>query len=81
MLYTEMPHTFILASSATIIHCQIRHKIKMMSVKQGTERKHFTVHNLRWNLSTLLNEAEFNTNWIEKYLAHEQRRYMLSGRI
>jgi predicted kinase len=34
---------------------------------------HFCVHDLRRTASTLLHEAGFNTDWIEKCLAHEQR--------
>lgn len=33
----------------------------------------FSVHDLRRTASTLLHEAGFNTDWIEKSLAHEQR--------
>ncbi|KVE21822.1 tyrosine-type recombinase/integrase [Burkholderia vietnamiensis] len=33
----------------------------------------FTVHDLRRTASTHLHEAGFNTDWIEKCLAHEQR--------
>lgn len=33
----------------------------------------FTVHDLRRTASTLLHEAGYNTDWIEKALAHEQR--------
>lgn len=33
----------------------------------------FTVHDLRRTASTLLHEAGFNTDWIEKCLAHEQK--------
>jgi len=33
----------------------------------------FTVHDLRRTASTLLHEAGYNTDWIEKCLAHEQR--------
>jgi integrase len=33
----------------------------------------FTVHDLRRTGSTLLHEAGFNTDWIEKCLAHEQK--------
>ena len=33
----------------------------------------FTVHDLRRTASTLLHEAGFNSDWIEKCLAHEQR--------
>lgn len=34
----------------------------------------FTVHDLRRSASTLLNEAGFNSDWIEKCLAHEDGR-------
>lgn len=39
----------------------------------GKEFQPFTVHDLRRTASTLLHEAGFNTDWIEKCLAHEQR--------
>jgi len=35
---------------------------------------HFTVHDLRRTGSTLLNEVGFNSDWIEKCLAHEDGR-------
>ncbi len=41
--------------------------------KEGHELPHFCVHDLRRTGSTLLHEAGFNTDWIEKCLAHEQR--------
>ncbi|TVO63487.1 tyrosine-type recombinase/integrase [Denitromonas ohlonensis] len=40
---------------------------------EGHELPHFCVHDLRRTGSTLLHEAGFNTDWIEKCLAHEQR--------
>ena len=39
----------------------------------GIEFEAFTVHDLRRTASTLLHEAGFNTDWIEKQLAHEQK--------
>jgi integrase len=39
----------------------------------GADFAPFTVHDLRRTASTLLHEAGFNTDWIEKCLAHEQR--------
>jgi len=39
----------------------------------GADFDPFTVHDLRRTASTLLHEAGFNTDWIEKCLAHEQR--------
>jgi len=41
--------------------------------KESLELPHFCVHDLRRTASTLLHEAGFNTDWIEKCLAHEQR--------
>lgn len=39
----------------------------------GGDIEHFTVHDLRRTASTILHEEGFNTDWIEKCLAHEQR--------
>ena len=39
----------------------------------GVKMEHFTVHDIRRTGSTLLHEMGFNTDWIEKCLAHEQR--------
>lgn len=35
--------------------------------------ENFTVHDLRRTASTVLHEAGYNSDWIEKCLAHEQR--------
>jgi integrase len=40
----------------------------------GLPLERFTVHDLRRTGSTLLNELGFNRDWIEKSLAHEDRR-------
>jgi integrase len=40
---------------------------------RGEEFESFTVHDLRRTASTLLHEQGFNSDWIEKCLAHEQR--------
>jgi integrase len=40
---------------------------------RGDDFEPFTVHDLRRTGSTLLHEAGFNSDWIEKCLAHEQR--------
>ena len=40
---------------------------------RGEDFDPFTVHDLRHTASTLLHEAGFNSDWIEKCLAHEQR--------
>ena len=41
--------------------------------KDGGDVAHFTVHDLRRTASTILHEEGFNSDWIEKCLAHEQR--------
>lgn len=40
---------------------------------QGEDFEPFTVHDLRRTASTILHEVGFNSDWIEKCLAHEQR--------
>lgn len=42
--------------------------------KEGLPLESFTVHDLRRTGSTLLNELGFNSDWIEKCLAHEDGR-------
>jgi integrase len=42
--------------------------------KKGLPLEPFTVHDLRRTGSTLLNEIGFNSDWIEKCLAHEKGR-------
>lgn len=41
--------------------------------EQGTTIAHFGPHDLRRTFSTLVHEVGFNSDWIEKCLAHEQR--------
>lgn len=41
--------------------------------EQAISLPRFTVHDLRRTASTLLHEAGFNSDWIEKCLSHEQR--------
>jgi integrase len=41
--------------------------------KDGEQLGKFGPHDLRRTASTLLHEAGYNTDWIEKCLAHEQR--------
>jgi integrase len=52
-------------------------QVTTLIFKKATEQSlpmgHFTVHDLRRTASTILHEAGFNTDWIEKCLAHEQR--------
>ncbi len=44
-----------------------------LAQKEGKPLAKFGPHNLRRTASTLLHEAGYNTDWIEKCLAHEQR--------
>lgn len=52
-------------------------RVITVTVGQAKEKdlllEDFTVHDLRRTASTLLHEAGFNTDWIEKCLAHEQK--------
>ncbi|MDR1349731.1 MAG: tyrosine-type recombinase/integrase [Zoogloeaceae bacterium] len=41
--------------------------------KEDLPLEAFTVHDLRRTASTLLHEADYNSDWIEKCLAHEQK--------
>lgn len=58
--------------SEAALNAAIRHTLAMME-KEGKPMERFSVHDLRRTASTLLHEREFNTDWIEKCLAHEQR--------
>ena len=44
-----------------------------LAQKEGKQLGKFGPHDLRRTASTLLHEAGYNTDWIEKCLAHEQR--------
>jgi integrase len=48
--------------------------IAELAKKENLPLAPFTVHDLRRTGSTLLNEAGFNSDWIEKCLAHEDNR-------
>ncbi|GKX40326.1 tyrosine-type recombinase/integrase [Pectobacterium versatile] len=41
--------------------------------QNGEKIEHFTVHDLRRTASTILHEEGYNSDWIEKCLAHEQK--------
>lgn len=41
--------------------------------REGLRLEHFAVHDLRRTASTLLHEAGYPSDWIEKALAHEQK--------
>ncbi|ATA21035.1 integrase [Gibbsiella quercinecans] len=44
-----------------------------LAQKQGLPLEDFTIHDMRRTASTHLHEAGYNSDWIEKALAHEQR--------
>lgn len=44
-----------------------------LAQKQGLPLGDFTIHDMRRTASTHLHEAGYNSDWIEKALAHEQR--------
>lgn len=48
--------------------------VAIRAKKEGLPLEPFTVHDLRRTGSTLLNELGFNSDWIEKCLAHEDGR-------
>lgn len=50
------------------------HAVVERAKKEGLPLEVFTVHELRRTGSTLLNELGFNSDWIEKCLAHEEGR-------
>lgn len=53
---------------------RITYAIADQAKKEGLPLSPFTVHDLRRTGSTLLNELGFNSDWIEKCLAHEDGR-------
>ena len=58
--------------SAATLNRVIDATVKLIH-ERGEDFEPFTVHDLRRTGSTLLHEAGFNSDWIEKCLAHEQR--------
>ena len=58
-------------SSATLN--QVLTNVYKLAQKDGKDLAKFGPHDLRRTGSTLLHEAGFNTDWIEKCLAHEQK--------
>lgn len=53
---------------------RITYAVVERAQKEGLPLEDFTVHDLRRTGSTLLNEFGFNSDWIEKCLAHEDGR-------
>lgn len=52
---------------------QVTKSVFEAAQKDNKPLEKFTVHDLRRTGSTLLHEANYNTDWIEKCLAHEQK--------
>ncbi|WP_225063449.1 tyrosine-type recombinase/integrase [Komagataeibacter rhaeticus] len=53
---------------------RVTYSVVDQAKKDGLSLEAFTVHDLRRTGSTLLNELGFNSDWIEKCLAHEDGR-------
>ena len=53
---------------------RVTYSVVDQAKKEGLPLESFTVHDLRRTGSTLLNELGFNSDWIEKCLAHEDGR-------
>ena len=53
---------------------RVTYSVVEQAKKQGLPLEPLTVHDLRRTGSTLLNELGFNSDWIEKCLAHEDGR-------
>jgi integrase len=53
---------------------RVTYAVVEQAKKEGLPLEPFTVHDLRRTGSTLLNEIGFNSDWIEKCLAHEDSR-------
>ncbi|NIF54508.1 site-specific integrase [Burkholderia sp. Ax-1724] len=59
--------------SAATLNRVIDAAIKLIRESGNEDFESFSVHDLRRTASTQLHEAGFNSDWIEKCLAHEQR--------
>jgi integrase len=53
---------------------RVTYAVVQKATEEGLPLEPFTVHDLRRTGSTLLNELGFNSDWIEKCLAHEDGR-------
>lgn len=53
---------------------RVTYSVVEQARKEGLPLEPFTVHDLRRTGSTILNELGFNSDWIEKCLAHEDGR-------
>ena len=62
------------ASMSRATFNRVTYSVVDQAKKEGLPLESFTVHDLRRTGSTLLNELGFNSDWIEKCLAHEDGR-------
>ena len=62
----DIPMSKATLNQVTTLVCKVAHE-------DGKPLGKFTVHDLRRTGSTLLHEGGYNTDWIEKCLAHEQK--------
>ncbi len=62
------------ASMSRATFNRVTYLVVALAKKEGLPLEPFTVHDLRRTGSTLLNELGFNSDWIEKCLAHEDGR-------
>lgn len=58
--------------SSAALNAAIRYGLRRLA-SDGIELERFSVHDLRRTASTLLHEFGYNSDWIEKCLAHEQK--------
>lgn len=58
--------------SDAALNAAIRYALRQLA-SEGVEFERFSVHDLRRTASTLLHEFGYNSDWIEKCLAHEQK--------
>ncbi len=64
---TELP------ISAATLNRVVDSAVRLIRESEAPDFESFSVHDLRRTASTQLHEAGFNSDWIEKCLAHEQR--------
>ncbi|MBN8807025.1 MAG: tyrosine-type recombinase/integrase [Sphingomonas sp.] len=62
------------APMSRAIFNRVTHAVVERAKRDKLQLEPFTVHDLRRTASTLLNELGFNGDWVEKCLAHEDRR-------
>ena len=64
---------YILPSRNTLKRPTSKSALNYVVGSLDVDVKHFVLHDFRRTASTLLNESGFNSDWVEKALAHEQK--------